>query len=353
MSEAERRPLAQFPNDISWESIKDKTAIDGFEDFVVDQFPFREFFRGIKARFQMNVLGLKENNGLAVEDGYIVKVESTFNEEFVKGSIDILAHIMDTYFKDGTVNKFVSIIPDKNYYFSDKYGYASPDYDKLVSDVRAALEGTEYIDLFDSLALDSYYKTDTHWDQSKIVGALMTLAKGLGVSDYLSGEYTEHVIDGDFHGVYYGQSALRPAPDKITYLTNSSIDGVKVYNYKGKSLEEVPMYNLELFNGEDGYNVFLSGAAGNPVMRLVNNKCENKDTLIVFRDSYGSSILPLLSEAYRTIYVIDIRSMDYNVTENWKGLYEYIPERVFAEADVLMLYSTLVFNSNSFRPIVK
>ena len=113
------------------------------------------------------------------------------------------------------------------------------------------------------------------------------------------------------------------------------------------------MYNLELFDGEDGYNVFLSGAAGNPVMRLVNNKCENKDTLIVFRDSYGSSILPLLSEAYRTIYVIDIRSMDYNVTENWKGLYEYIPERVFAEADVLMLYSTLVFNSNSFRPIVK
>ena len=184
----------------------------------------------------------------------------------------------------------------------------------------------------------------------------MTLAEGLGVTDHLSGEYVEHVINGDFHGVYYGQSALRPTPDKITYLTNDALDGVKVYNYKyegGMKLQEVPMYNLDLFDGEDGYNVFLSGAAGNPVMRLVNNKCANNKTLIVFRDSYGSAILPLLSEAYRTIYVIDIRSMDYNVTENWKGLYECIPENVFKSADVLMLYSTLIFNSNSFKPIVK
>ena len=352
MSEAERRPLAQAPTDVSWESIKDKTAIEGFEDFVVDQFPFREFFRGIKARFQMNVLGLKENNGLAVEDGYIVKVESTFNEEFVKGSIDILAHIMDTYFKDGTGDKFVSIIPDKNYYFSQKYGYASPDYDKLVADIRTALEGTEYIDLFDSLELEDYYKTDTHWDQSKILGALETLAEGLGVSDYLSGEYVEHVIDGDFHGVYYGQSALNPKPDKITYLTNGSIDATKLYNY-GDKLLEVPMYNLDLFDGEDGYNVFLSGAAGNPVMRLVNNKCANNKTLIVFRDSYGSSILPLLSEAYRTIYVIDIRSIDYNIVSGWNGLYEVIPQRVFETADVLFLYSTLDFNSNAFKPLAK
>ena len=352
MSEAERRPLSQFPTDISWESIKDKTAIEDFEDFSVDQFPFREFFRSIKARFQMNVLGLKENNGLAVEDGYIVKVESTFNEDFVKNSINILSHILDTYFKDGKGDKFVSIIPDKNYYFSKDYGYASPDYDKLVADVREALKGTEYIDLFDSLELEDYYKTDTHWNQPEILGALYALAEGLGVRDYLSGEYEKVTIDGDFYGVYHGQSALNPKPDKITYLTNESIAGTKLYNY-GTKLEEVPIYNLDLFDGEDGYNVFLSGAAGNPVMRIVNNKCENKDTLIVFRDSYGSSILPLLSEAYKTIYVIDIRSIDYNITDSWNGLYEVIPERVFDESDVLFLYSTLVFNSNAFKPLVK
>ena len=352
MSEAERRPLAQAPTNVTWQDIKDKTAIEDFEDFVVDQFPFREFFRGIKARFQMNVLGFKENNGLAVEDGYIVKVESTFNDDFVSSSIEILEHIYKQYFANGKGNAYLSVIPDKNYYFSKDYGYASPDYDRLVADVRAALEGTEYIDLFDSLELSDYYKTDTHWDQPEILGALEKLAIGLGVSEYLSGKYDKITIDGDFHGVYHGQSALNPTPDKITYLTNEMLAGVKVYNY-GDKLVEVPMYNLDLFDGEDGYNVFLSGAAGNPVMRLVNNKCANNKTLIVFRDSFGSSILPLLSEAYRTIYVIDIRSIDYNIVEGWNGLYEVIPESVFNSADVLFLYSTLVFNSNAFKPLIK
>ena len=351
-SEAERRPLAQAPTNVTLESIKDKTAISDFEDFVVDQFPFREFFRSVKARFQMNVLGLKENNGLATEDGYIVKVESSFNDKFVSDSIEILEHIYDTYFKDGKGDAFVSIIPDKNYYFSKDYGYASPDYEKLIADVRAALAGTEYIDLFDSLELSDYYKTDTHWDQPEILGALYTLAEGLGVREYLSGEYDKITIDGDFYGVYHGQSALNPDPDKISYLINDAIASAKLYNY-GTKIEEVPMYNLDLFDGEDGYNVFLSGAAGNPVMRIVNNKCANNKTLIVFRDSYGSSLLPLLSEAYRTIYVIDIRSIDYNVREGWNGLYEVIPQRVFEESDVLFLYSTLIFNSNSFKPLAK
>lgn len=351
-SDAERRPLAQPPSNVTVGSIIDKTAIDSFEKFSVDQFPFREFFRGIKARFQMNVLNLKENNGLAVEDGYIAKIESTFNEEFVKNSIDVIAQITNTYFGNSKGDKFISVIPDKNYYFSEVYGYASPDYEELISDIQKALEGTEYIDLFNSLSLDCYYKTDTHWDQPKIIGALHTLAAALGVSDYISGEYTENIIEGDFYGVYHGQSALNPNPDKIKYLTNDILNGVKVYNYKyenGMKIEEVPMYNLDLFEGEDSYNVFLSGAAGNPVMRIVNNKCENKDTLVVFRDSYGSSMLPLLSEAYRTIYVVDIRSMDYKITDSWNGLYECIPERVFAESDVLFLFSTLVLNSNAFK----
>ena len=48
-SSAERRPLAQFPEEITWQGVVDKTVIDEFEDYSVDQFPFREFFRGIKA----------------------------------------------------------------------------------------------------------------------------------------------------------------------------------------------------------------------------------------------------------------------------------------------------------------
>ena len=80
-SSSERRPLAQFPDKITWQGIVDKTVIDDFEDYTVDQFPLREFFRRVKAKFQFGVLGLKENNGYAVEDGYIAKIEPQFNNE--------------------------------------------------------------------------------------------------------------------------------------------------------------------------------------------------------------------------------------------------------------------------------
>ena len=75
-SESERRPLAQFPEEITWEGVLDKTVIEDFEDYTVDQFPFREFFRSLKANFHLNILGLKENNGLTELDGYITKIHA-------------------------------------------------------------------------------------------------------------------------------------------------------------------------------------------------------------------------------------------------------------------------------------
>ena len=67
VSESERRPFAQFPEKITWEGVMDKTIINDFEDYSVDQFPFREFFRSLKAKVQIYVLRLSENNGLAVK----------------------------------------------------------------------------------------------------------------------------------------------------------------------------------------------------------------------------------------------------------------------------------------------
>ena len=92
-SMSERRPLAQFPNDITWQGIVDKTVIDQFEDYSVDQFPLREFFRALKAKFQLNVLGLKENNGCAVENGYIAKIEPEFTDGLVDYSVGRLEYI--------------------------------------------------------------------------------------------------------------------------------------------------------------------------------------------------------------------------------------------------------------------
>ena len=339
-SSAERRPLAQFPEEITWQGVVDKTVIDEFEDYSVDQFPFREFFRGIKANFQLNVLQLKENNGLAVEDGYIVKIEQDFVDKNVDYSVGKLQAYYEKFVKDNGGNHYVALIPDKNYFLGKYHGYPSPDYSALTDKVTTALPGMQYIDLYGSLELEDFYRTDTHWSQDKIGDVVDKLAAEMGIADRLSGNYTENRLEG-FEGVYYGQSALKPTPDTLVYLTNDVLNACTVYDYETK--QTLPIYNLEKFGGNDGYDVFLSGTKH--LLRIDNPNGPEGKTLVVFRDSYGSSITPLLVEAYETVYVVDIRYIDANVL----SLYQMMKQIDFNGADMLFLYSALVLNSLSFK----
>ena len=339
-SEAERRPLAQFPEEITWENILNKTAINDFEDYSVDQFPFREFFRGIKAHFQLNVLQLKENNGLAVEDDYIVKIEQDFVDTNVNYSVGKLQQYYEQFVKDNGGNHYLALIPDKNYFLGKDYGYPSPNYGALTDKVTAALPGMQYVDLFEVLELEDYYYTDTHWSQDQLGDVVDKLAAAMGISDRLSGEYTENRLEG-FKGVYYGQSALKPDPDTLVYLTNEVLDGCTVFDYETNT--SGPIYDLKKFEGKDGYDLFLSGTK--PLLRIDNPASTSGKTLVVFRDSYGSSLTPLLVEAYDTVYVVDIRYIDAGML----NLYKMMKKIDFKNADVLFLYSALVLNSNSFK----
>ena len=324
ISESERRPLAQFPENITWAGIIDKTVINGFEDYSVDQFPFREWFRALKANFQLKVLCLNENNGLAVKNDYIAKVEQDFTPELLEYSIGRLQYVYEKFLKENGGNKYVALIPDKNYFFAKDYGYPSPDYEKLAEQVKNALNGMEYIDLFGELELTDYYRTDTHWSQDKIGAVADKLAQAMGAADRINSEYTENTLY-PFKGVYYGQSALLPKPDTIVYLTNEILDSCTVYDF-------------EKFEGNDGYDFFLSGTKA--LLRIDNPNATTDKELIIFRDSFGSSLSPLLAEGYKSVYLVDIR---YVVPDLLDRLID------FENKDVLFLYSALILNSKSFK----
>ena len=334
-SESERRPLAQFPEEITWENIVNKKFMEKFEDYVVDQFPLREFFRSVKANFALNILGLKENNGLAVEDGYIAKIEGEFNPDLLEYSIGRLAYIYNKYLANNGGDKFVTIVPDKNYYLGQDYGYPAPDYDALAALVQEKLPGMNYVDIFGALTLEDYYRTDTHWSQDQLDEVVKVLAEAMGISDRLSGQYETNKLEG-FKGVYYGQSALNPKPDTLVYLTNEILDACTVFDYEtGKTYG---IYNFEAFNGKDGYDFFLSGTRA--LLRIDNPNATTNEELIIFRDSFGSSLSPLLVEGYKSIYIVDIR---YVMPDMLGMMID------FEGKDVLMMYSALVLNQKAFK----
>lgn len=343
--DAERRKPAPFP-EVSFESImKDgveynDSFMSKFEKYAIDAFPFRDSFRTLKAIFANYVILQKDNNDIYLSGGYASKLDYPLKDEMIDHAASRIEYIYKTYLEGKTDNIFLSIIPDKNYFLAEDNGYPSIDFDKLVKDLRDKTDFAEYIDIFPLLALEDYYKTDTHWKQENITDVADALLLGMGVD--AETEYKENTLDYPFYGVYYGQAALPLPPETIKYLTNETIDSLKVTvadATTGKPLNST-VYNMNKAYGKDPYEMFLSGAT--PFVVMENPNANTDRELIIFRDSFGSSISPLLAEGYKKITLIDIRYVQSTMLSGLASTYGYD----FENADVLFLYSTLILNSS-------
>jgi hypothetical protein len=47
----------------------------------------------------------------------------------------------------------------------------------------------------------------------------------------------------------------------------------------------------------------------------VNTECKNGRNLVIFKDSYGNALLPMLTSSFENIYLCDIRYFDLNAID--------------------------------------
>lgn len=351
-SEAERRPLATIPS-VSVEKIENGEFMIAFEDYTLDQFPLRDKFRSLKAFVKLRILGQKDNNDIYFADGHLSKLEYPMNENMLGFAGEKFETLYNSYMKGTDVNLFFSIVPDKNYYLAKDNGYLYMDYDAFFDKMQDLTPYMDFIDLREQLRLEDYYYTDTHWKQenllpvaNKLVSAMNKLQRKVtSVQDsadlqVLNWQYEKKLATEKFNGVYVGQSALQVKPDTLQYLTNEKLEACTVTSYSTGKPKEISMYALDKVDGKDPYEMFLNGTEALITIENPNaetNALTDKE-LVVFRDSFGSSLIPLLVENYKKITVIDIRYMDSSVIGNFVD---------FTNQDVLFLYSTLVLNASS------
>ncbi len=329
-STAERRYLKQFP-ELTWETFMSGKFMNEFESYSRDQFPARDALRGIKSITSQAVFLQKDNNDLYIAEGHIGKLEYPYNEESVVHAAAVFQSVYAGYLEGTDCKVYYSIIPDKGYFLAQSNGYPSIPYAELENTLCDNLQGMEYINLFDVMEIEDYYTTDTHWRQEEIrdVAALLLDSMG-GTAD---AEYEVFKVEEPFYGVYYGQMALPLDADTIYYLDNEELQNCVVYDYTDQKY--IPVYHTDKIKGADAYEMFLSGSLS--LLTIENPMADTDRELIVFRDSFGSSIAPLLAEEYRKITLVDIRYLSSNM------LGKYID---FQEQDVLFLYSTLVLNNS-------
>ena len=327
VSNAERRPLEQFPA-LSLETLWKGGFMGDFEDYTLDQFPLRDSFRSVKALFQKYVMGQTDNNGIYVADGYAAQIEAPYDAAAIAHAVKRFQYVYDTYLSGSKV--YMTVVPDKGYYLAAENGYPVMDYDALFADIQAGMPWATHIDLRDVLSLNDYYRTDTHWRQENLLTAAQTIGTAM---DITVGNFSETGCEEPFYGVYYGQAALPMEPDELVLLESDWLSQCTVYDHEsGKS---GTVYDRSKLEGNDLYEVYLSGPRS--LLTIENPNGQPGKELIVFRDSFGSSMVPLLAQDYETITLVDIRYMNAAVLGNFMD---------FHGQDVLFLYSTLVLNNS-------
>ena len=206
------------------------------------------------------------------------------------------------------------------------------DYPQLFAQMTEGMPWAKQLDITDSLTTEDYYRTDTHWRQEKLLDTANVLCDAMGISR--PGGLAPTLVSQQFKGVYYGQAALPMGAEDIYVMENPSLADCRVYNYETGKYGSI--YDLPKLSGTDPYDVYLSGAQA--LLRIENPNAKTDRELILFRDSFGSALAPLLLQDYKTVTLVDIRYISSQLLGNFL---------TFQKQDVLFAYSTLILNNST------
>ena len=322
ISASERRKLSSMP-----ELTLDSEYVTKLDKYLLDHFPLRDNFRSIKANFNYNIIHKLDNNSIYLDNNYIFKSQYPTNKKSISNFISKINLIKKDFTKNN--NTYIMIIPDKNYYLkSDNFLHL--DYNYIYNEINKL--NIETIDIRNILSLDDYYETDTHWRQERLDKVVQKMSKKMDF-DYQKVKYQYNNYH-NFYGVYYGESAINRSPETLIYLTNDNLENLQVKYLENNNLNSI--YNLDNLTSLDSYEVYLDGASS--FIEIYNNNSIIDKELIIFRDSFASSITPLLTNYYKKITLIDNR---YISSSNYLNLVE------FTNQDILFMYSTLIVNNSS------
>lgn len=326
--DSERRQPSKLP-ELTLSSILSGSFMAGFEDWASDSFVYRDELRTVRAFTVLRALFQTDKSGIYLDSAVGAGSFDTIDSGELLKTVEKLQGLLDL---TGGASIYFAAIPAKDEYAEREY--PSTSFGAIRELLESSFTEATHIDISLALNADSWYKTDLHWDQSKLRPVVEALAGAMGFE--AESDFNENLA-GYFDGVFTGQLALPMQQDTGVYLTSDAIAGAAVSYIDLTTLEWISgeMYDLEAFNGRDPYDMFLGGAQ--PLVKIENAAAESDRELFIFRDSFGGSLAPLLTASYSTITLIDLRYIDARILDRFI--------EIGSEADVLFLYSTEVLGT--------
>lgn len=337
-SYSEKRRLAT-PPEISLEALAKGTYLNSLEAYAKDQFPLRDSFRSLKTASSFYGFFRTQDHGYSMAEGHLVMLDRELQPESITYAGDRFRYIYNQYLSDTNCSLYYCMIPDKNYFLhQDNISFPALSYEGLADLLQQEFSFASAISIEDTLTLDSFYRTDTHWRQETLLPVVQTIAQHMNPRETIAvPEYQTLTALENFQGVLSGHMGWNLLSEPMYYLSNETLEQAIVTHLENKNCDSI--YDFLQLNsqqmGADPYSFYLSGATA--IVTLENPGGTTGKELILFRDSFGSSIAPLFLAYYDTVTLIDIRYI------NPALLGDYVE---FDKQDVLFLYSSILLNNS-------
>ena len=339
-SERENRELTQAPT-FSLESLFAKKFTTKFESYTTDQFAFRDSWTTLKARCEF-AIGKKENKGvyLCYSDTLIEAYEEPQKKQL---EANILA--IKSFAENSTVPVYFALIPGNSEIHSSILPKNAPNASqKKVIDYCYANSGANNIDILSTLAehSDEYinYRTDHHWTSLGAYYAYNKLMLAMGRTPTPLSSYAPVTVSEEFYGTVYSKSGISWVEPDIIEILAQQYPETEVMNYLNSEPVQGTMYDYSYLDKKDKYSLFMGG---NTPLITIKTKNTDAPSILILRDSYMDTMIPLLQDNFSEIHVMDLRY--YKTQLMTSTVTDYVKEHGIDE--VLICYSVYNFGTDT------
>lgn len=332
-SENENRALQTMP-DMSLKNIASGKFTEEFSTYFTDQFPARDAFVSIKAACEI-ALGKNENNGVLFgKDGHLIDrmddaaEYSSYRDSFggrsdfvpsylaatertaetLKANAEAVARFaeaakalgIDTTF--AVAGRHSDIAADTSWLYPasaddavwDVLNGTGVTYLDLMKPLKARFDAGEYV----------YYRTDHHWTTLGAYYGYAEIMRAFGEMPEEIGHYERETVSDSFYGTTWSSSGIRfVRPDTMEYFhISGDEDGKYEVDFGGE--KRASLYDRSYLEKKDKYSSFISDNRART--DITKADAENREKLLVIKDSFAMSLVPFLAEKY-DIVMIDLR----------------------------------------------
>ena len=294
ISQKENRALQQAPS-FTFEKLKSGEFTEQISRYLTDQFPFRDGFVSLKAYCELALLK-QENNGVIYgKDGVLIP-RGDITDDRLEENLNCINNFANAIGKAVVIAPLPRTVDVYKNQLPNAYPYEEEAkiWQKLFSSNAKAL------DLRETLYKDgTYYKTDHHYTTKGSYLTYCALGKELGFKPKDEAYFKTETVTKEFCGTSMRSSGFYLAPK----------DEIKLYRYENDTEysitadnKQIGMYDFKKLNSVDKYAVFLGGNHS----RVDITSGQDREKLLIIRDSFADSIAPFLAIHY-DLTLIDLR----------------------------------------------